>query len=460
VLPSTKIFQTSAFRLAAIYFAVFALSVAGILSYIVYNTANLLERQIDETIRAEVLGLSDQYRLRGLQGVVDVIQRRSSGNSATFYLLRNPNRVRLVGNLQEMPPQADGEPGWIDFPMQVRVGEGQTIHTARAYHLKLSGDFHLLVGRDIQELRQFNELIWRTVYIAVPVALLLGLGGGFVTSRNFLTRVNDISTAARTIMDGDLTLRMPVKGTSDELDRLSVSLNDMLEQIERLMTGMKEVTSNVAHDLKTPLTRLKARVEAALRSGDPTEYRAALTQSIDESDRLLQTFNALLSIARAEAGQSREGLQLIDLNDVLRDVGDLYEPLVEEAGGTLTLDVDGSLPVKADRQLMAQAVSNLIDNAIKYGTGERANSVSLSSATHRGMAEVIVSDSGPGIAEADRERVKGRFIRLDESRSKPGNGLGLSLVASVMKLHGGQFTLEDNAPGLRAKLVLPLMREA
>ncbi len=457
---SLKVFQTSTFRLAAIYFTVFVLSVAGILTYIVYNTVGLLERQIDETIRAEVLGLSDQYRLRGLRGVVDVMQRRSTGNNATVYLLVNPESQRLAGNLERMPDEATGEPGWIDFPLTVKMSEGQARHTARAYQSRLSGGFKLLVGRDVEELRQFRDLIWRTVYVALPLSLLLGLGGGFLTSRNFLRRVNDITGATRSIMAGDLSQRMPVKGTNDELDQLSVSLNEMLDQIERLMAGMKEVTSNVAHDLKTPLTRLRARVDAALRSKNPEDYRAALTQTIDESDRLLQTFNALLSIARAEAGQAREGLQPIKLNEVLEDVADLYEPLVEDAGGKLDLQVEGSLDVRADRQLMAQAISNLIDNAIKYGAAAEPTRIGLSGNVVKGTVEVVVSDQGAGIPEQDRERVKGRFVRLDESRTKPGNGLGLALVSSVMKLHGGQLMLEDNHPGLRVKLALPLLHSA
>jgi signal transduction histidine kinase len=455
---NTKVFSTSTFRLAAIYFSLFALSVAAILTYIVYNTVGLLERQIDETIRAEVLGLSDQYRLRGLRGVVDVIQRRSDDNNATIYLLVNPDSQRLVGNLEKLPKEVGPESGWIDFPLTVKLADGPVLHTARAYHTDLSGGFQLLVGRDVDELRQFSDLIWRTIYVAVPISLLLGLGGGFLTSRNFLRRVNDITGASRSIMDGDLSQRMPVKGTNDELDRLSLSLNEMLDQIERLMAGMKEVTSNVAHDLKTPLTRLRARVDAALRSSDPEEYRAALTQTIDESDRLLQTFNALLSIARAEAGQSREGLQTIKLNDVLEDVAELYEPLVEDAGGRLTWAVDGDLEVRADRQLMSQAVSNLIDNAIKYGGS--GVTIDLQGSALKDSAHVIVADNGSGIPESDRERVKGRFVRLDESRTKPGNGLGLALVSSVMKLHGGQLILEDNGPGLRVRLVLPLLQPA
>jgi signal transduction histidine kinase len=290
------------------------------------------------------------------------------------------------------------------------------------------------------------------------IALVLGLGGGLLTSRNFLRRVDAITDASRAIMGGDLSSRMPDLGTGDEMDKLARSLNEMLDQIERLMTGMKEVSSNVAHDLKTPLTRLRARVESALRSNSKTEYRAALDKTIEESDRLLQTFNALLSIARAEAGQSREMLQTIDAREIVEGVAELYEPIAEEDGGTLAVKVAAGLNVLADRQLLSQAMSNLVDNALKYGVTEENSKphIEIEAKREEGNVVILVADRGAGIAAEDRARVLDRFVRLDSSRSKPGNGLGLSLVAGVMKLHGGALLLEDNQPGLRAKLVLPL----
>ena len=458
MLINTKIFRTSTFRLAAIYLLLFALSTGTILSYVYYSTVGLLERQTEDTIRAEVEGLADQYRIRGMSGILDVVQRRSTERSGGLYALNGPDGDHIAGNLVAFPNGHIKDGDWVDFP--IRVGEGTSAqeHTVRAFHVELTGEYELLVGRDVQSIRLFRQVISTTLYWALGLALLLGLGGGFLLSRNFLRRVDAITEASHTIMAGDLSQRMPTTGSGDELDRLGASLNDMLSQIERLMIGMKDVTSNVAHDLKTPLTRMKARVEAALRSESKAEYRGALSQTIEECDGLLRTFNALLSIAQAESGHQRQTLERLDAGEILQDVVELYEPISEEAGGTLTLHTDKGLQVLGNRQLLAQAVSNLIDNAMKYGEGENKSAahISVEGKIENNMVHISVADHGAGIPAKDIDRVRDRFVRLDESRSKPGNGLGLSLVSSVMTLHGGKLVLEDNGPGLRAVLSLPL----
>ncbi|CAN5212048.1 ATP-binding protein [soil metagenome] len=457
---NSKLLRTSTFRLSALYLFIFALSVAAILGYVYLNTAVLLERQTDDTIRAEVQALADQYRFLGIRGVADTVRRRSDDDSRSVYLLESPAGAHLAGNLVSMPDVGDEKEPWIEFPFTVKTADAQESHRARAFSADLPEGYALLVGRDIEDLRQFGAIIRNTLIGALIIALVLGLGGGLLMSRNFLRRVDAITDASRTIMVGDLSGRMPVQGTGDELDRLAESLNAMLDQIERLMSGMKEVSSNVAHDLKTPLTRLKARAEAALRSGRQDDYKEALTGTIEESDRLLNTFNALLSIAKAEAGQSREGLQPLDAAQVVRDVVELYEPLVEEEGGTLTVDISAPLEVRASRQLLAQAISNLIDNAMKYGAADdRGAEIAVTGWTEGSDVVIAVTDKGPGVPEADRDHVIRRFVRLDASRTKPGNGLGLSLVNGVTKLHDGHLVLEDNAPGLRAKIILPRLTQ-
>jgi signal transduction histidine kinase len=461
VTINSTIFRTSTFRLSAIYLIFFALSVSSVLGYVYWNTVGILEGQTDETIRAEVQGLSDQYRLLSLAGVVDVVNRRIEEGGGSIYLLVNAEKKRLVGNMDVLPAGIGNEPGWVDFPISIGKGPARQRHTGRAYHATLQGGYVLLVGRDVEELRQFADTIRRAVTWALGLALVLGLGGGWLLSRNFLRRVDAITETSRSIMAGDLTQRMPVFGSGDELDRLAQSLNDMLGQIERLMAGMKEVSSNVAHDLKTPLTRMRARIESALRSDDVAGHKAALEKTIEESDHLLSTFNALLSIARAEAGNSREGLVQTDAAEIVRDVVELYDPIVEDAEGVLSHDVVAHLPVRADRQLLAQAMSNLLDNALKYGTGDGAakTAITVTARAEGGKAVITVADRGEGIAPENRTRVLDRFVRLDESRNKPGNGLGLALVASVMKLHGGSLVLGDAAPGLLATLELPLLNE-
>ena len=454
---SFKLLRTSTFRLAALYLILFAFSVGALLGYVYLNTAVLLERQTDDTIRAEVQALADQYRIRGLGGIIDTIQRRSVDETGSVYLLTDGNGKRVSGNLATMPPLPENETNWVEFPVDVQRGGGRESHQARAFHTDLAGDYELIVGRDVEALRQFAGIIRSTLIYTLVIALVLGLGGGLLMSRNFLRRVDAITAASRSIMAGNMSGRMPIKGSDDELDRLARALNEMLDQIEGLMAAMKEVSSNVAHDLKTPLTRIKAMVEAALRSHDNAEYRQALERTVEESDRLLATFNALLSIARAEAGQQRSGLAPMDANSIISDVVELYEPMAEEQGGTLESHASDGLMVLADRQLLAQALSNLIDNALKYGAkpGD-VPQVSVTGQIEGDRVVIAVGDHGEGIRPEDRGRVTERFVRLDPSRSKPGNGLGLSLVSGVMKLHNGALYLDDNQPGLLAKLVLPL----
>ncbi len=455
---SPNLLRSSTFRLAAVYLLVFVLSVGAILGYVYWRTAVLLEEQTDDTIRSELTSLAEQYRRSGMPGVLEIVQRRAEQDTGQIYLFTNPLGRRLAGNLDALPVAATGPSGWIEFSYALETPSGLEQHAARAFYSELEGGYRIVVGRNVEELRKFAEIIRTTLFWAVAIALVLGLSGGVLMSRNFLRRIDQITDASRTIMAGNFAQRMPVRGTGDELDRLSVSLNDMLDQIERLMAGMREISSNVAHDLRTPLTRLKARAEDALRTGSQAEYRPTLEQTLAEADRLLETFNALLSIARVEAGQVSQELQPVDADELAREVAELYEPTVEEAGGTMRVSAGGSHMVQADRQLLAQALSNLIDNALKHGEGGNATP-EIEIAVEAAGREVAISvgDRGPGIPIADRERVKERFVRLEASRSKPGSGLGLSLVAGVMTLHRGRLELEDNHPGLRAKLVLPML---
>ena len=450
-----KILKTSTFRLAAIYLTVFAISIGAVLGYVYWNTVVLLQEQTDDTIGAEVQGLAEQYRQRGLNGLIEIIKERSKENTGSVYLFTNFVGRRMAGNLNSLPVGAVGEEGWFEFPYRVRTPKGREKHIARAFHLELNGGFNLVVGRDVEERREFARLIRMALFWALGLAAVFGVGGSLLMSRNFLARVDSISATSRTIMAGDLSERMPVSGTGDELDRLSLSLNDMLDQIERLMLGMKEISSNVAHDLRTPLTRMRTRVEAALRSGTPKEQRAALKVTLTETDQLLATFNALLSIAKAESGQARAGFELVDIGELIEEMADLYEPLIEDQNGILRVQTDPGTSLKADRQLLAQMLTNVIDNALKYGLGEKSGAphIEVLAKKSNGKITISVADKGSGIDKSDRDRVTERFVRLEKSRSAPGNGLGLSLVKGVMKLHNGDLQLSDNHPGLKVTML-------
>lgn len=454
---NTSLFRTTTFRLVALYLFLFTVSILAVLSYLYYNTVGLLERETEDTIRAEVSGLADQYRSGGVTGLAAAIDRRTANrDTERMFMLADADGKYISGNLHSPSISTMPDNQWIDFTVDETDSNVTVGHTIHSFNIQLPDGYQLLVGEDVQELNQFRGLVREALYWSIGLSLAMGLISGFLISRNFLQRIDAITASSKEIMNGNLSGRMPVTGTGDELDRLAASLNEMLGQIEKLMLGMREVSSNVAHDLRTPLTRLRARLEAALREGQPASHRETLQQTLADSDNLLQTFNAVLSITQLESGQQRATLQVLDANDILEDISDLYQPLAEEEGGSLTLKSQTGLNLLGKRELMAQVLTNLIDNALKYGAGDKG-AVDITVTGERRDDEVViaVADHGKGIAENDRERALQRFVRLDESRSKPGNGLGLALVAGVANLLNGKIILADNHPGLRAELHLP-----
>ncbi len=314
-----------------------------------------------------------------------------------------------------------------------------------------------LWGETMRSATGLRQILAQPARWAVVLIVVMGVAGGVFIARRVLKRIDAITATNERIVAGDLSGRLAVTGSGDEFDRLANSLNAMLERIEALMGGMKQVSDNIAHDLKTPLTRLRNRAEEALRgSKSESEYRAALESTIEESDGLIRTFNALLMIARAEAGEAREGMTNFDASDIARSVAELYEPLAEEKGMHLSVEATEPLQIRGNRELISQALANLIDNAIKYGAeAGKKGDIRIATGRDGGRVLISVADRGAGIPEADRARAVERFVRLEASRSKPGAGLGLSLVAAVAHLHGGELLLGDNQPGLRATLALP-----
>lgn len=464
----TKLFRTTTFRLSLTYLALFSAAAFLAIAYIYWNTTVLLSRQLNQTIDAELKGLAEQYRAGGLDQLVRIVAERSETPGNSLYLVADGEGRRLAGNLGAVAPDLWNSLGPVEFYYRRPAAGGVERRLAFANVFRLPSGYRLIVGRDIEDRRELARLVRSAMLWGLGVMALFGIGGGYWVSRRLLARIDTLAATTRTIMAGDLGGRLPIAGSGDELDRLSESLNLMLARIEQLMAGLREVSDNIAHDLKTPLSRLRNRVEGALREpyGEPV-YREALERTIEEADGLIKTFNALLSIARIEAGAGGENRERLDVSALLCDVAELYEPVAEERGLVLRAEANGPILVHADRQLLGQAIANLIDNAIKYGAvGEtRGESgakpeVEVTATEKGGVVEIAVTDRGPGIPAADRERVLDRFVRLEASRSEPGSGLGLSLVAAVARLHGGTLRLEDNAPGLRVVLALPGGSEA
>jgi signal transduction histidine kinase len=464
-VPLPKHFQTSTFRFALVNLAVFVASMIIPFAFIYSSTVGSIDAETNAAIIAEIKGLADEYERLGHDGLVDVIADRSSdpGDKDAIYLLADSDLRPLAGNLSVWPADTAVDGQWIQFTIdQVDNGDGKNDsrpHRVRAQAFRLPGNELLLIGRDIHERAAFQRRITVALGWALAITLGLGVTGGTLMSRYMLRRVDAITQTSRAIVDGTLSRRMPVRGIGDEFDRLSENLNQMLDQIEQLMTSMRTVTDSVAHDLRGPLTHLKGRIELALRGApDPKAYRSALEAAVTDTDRILTVFNALIEMAKAESGVGRTEMAALDLGLVAADVADLYEPVAEERGLAMTAEIADGAMLLGNRQLLAQALANLIDNAIKYTPPGGA--VALSIASDSRFVRMTVADTGPGIPASERNRVLERFVRIRPDPSIPGSGLGLSLVAAVARLHRASLELADNEPGLKVTLVFPKVQAA
>ncbi len=461
-----KLIRTTAFRLTLVYLFLFALFAASLLGYFAWNTRRMITEQITTTVNAETSELIDVFSESGLRGLVLDIENRALRPGSNLYLVTTPAGQAIAGNVVAQGVMATL--GWSETAYR-RLDEGEKAdHRALVRVTQLGGGFRLLIGRDLEERRRLFGIVAKAAQWSILIVVVLGLGGGIFVARRVLRRIDAMTGTTQRIMAGDLSGRLPVGRSGDELDRLAENLNAMLERIEALMMGLKEVSDNIAHDLKTPLTRLRNRAEEALaKSGTESEYRAALERTIEESDGLIRTFNALLMIARAESGQARGNMDVFDAADVANGIHELYEPLAEDDGMMLRVKT-APAPVHGNRELISQALANLVENAIKYGKPVSAQGAGggavvsmdakqiLIEAKRDGDAVLLsVTDHGPGIPESDRKHVVERFVRLEASRTLPGSGLGLSLASAVATLHGGELRLADAHPGLVATLALP-----
>ena len=482
-----KIMRTTAFKLSAIYLIIFTIFAIFLIVYIAINTQILMTRQLNSTISVEVRGLIEQYRSGGMPTLLKVIEERSRRPGASLYLVTDFRGHFIAGNVAALPKWVLDERGAVQqsVPYQ-RLGEtSRKEYNAVVSVYEIFGGHRLLVGRDVGERELFRKVVEQAFIVSAVLMIVLALLAWLFVSRKVLGRIDMITEASRNIMRGALDERLPVTQSGDEFDRLSENLNTMLGRIEMLMQGLKEVSDNIAHDLKTPLTRLRNRVEVTLasESGDSETYRAALEQTLEESETLIRTFDALLRIARVEAKSTQIEKAPLDIGAIAADMAELYEPVAEDEEALLTWDAGPGFMISGNRELVSQAVANLIDNALKYAVRHVAeqrqagdeSTLPPQAKIHVSIARegdkpdtdaeddrpiiIAVADNGPGIAKEDRTRVLQRFVRLDKSRSQPGSGLGLSLVNAVARLHDATIILGDNEPGLIFAIHFPALME-
>jgi signal transduction histidine kinase len=451
------LFRTSVLQLTLAYTALFAVSAIALVAFLYWSTFGYIEQQTNAVIEAEIDGLVEQYEQGGLSALKDVIDERvmSRNEERSVYLLANLIGQPYAGNIPVPAAELDRFTNqWVDFTVRDQTTRRQ--YPVRAMIIRFGLGFRLLVGRDTTELTRVKEVFKRALFYGLPLVLGLSLLGGLLVARGSQRRLAELNRTTRQIIAGDLTRRAPLKGSNDEHDELAQNINAMLDQIESLLEGMRHVGDSVAHDLRGPLTRLRNRLETVATSARPD--RDDLAECVQQVDHVLDTFNALLRIARVESGAHRSAFAAVDLGKIVRDVAELYQAAADDRNIALSCDCRTTVEVFGDRELLAQALTNLLDNAVKYTPP--GGSVTLRLARTDDTAVVSVADTGPGVPEADRERVLQRFARLDQARSQPGNGLGLALVKAVAMQHHGKLSLGDNAPGLIVTLELPaLVRE-
>lgn len=432
------------------------MSVLLLFSFIYWSSVRYMAAQSDAAIETEIQTLSERYENAGVPGlrrlILDRITRQQPTGSA-LYLLTDPLGRPVVGNISRIP-KVEAQNGWLNFSLETRDRDDPQTHPARARRFQLTGGFRLLVGQDIQELKSAQRRIITALSWGVILSLALGLAGGYFISRRMLTRLELINQTSQRIIAGELRHRVPVTGREDEFDRLALNLNHMLDQIQELMEGIRQISDSIAHDLKTPLFRLRQNLESLSQLSSPSaEHAEALDQSLREADRLLGLFNALLRIARIESESVKPNFKQVALAALVKDVAELYEPLAEERHQKLNVIISSEPQVLADQDMLFQAVANIVDNSVKYTPIGGMISLRVSAETDNPVLEI--SDSGPGISSDERDKVFQRFYRTDTSRSTPGNGLGLSLAGAVLHLHEAHVALSDNDPGLCIRIQFP-----
>ncbi len=453
---NSRVFRTTSFRLSALYGGVFALGF-GILLLITYlTTTKALREQIRAEVQSDLHALTVEATADGLATIIQDINERIQpvSGSTDYYFLADAQGRKLAGNLEAIPMIE----GWQELPLDLSAAETQE-NTSDADHqvwglgVHLADGSFLLTGQDAYRVLSAQEAIINSFAWSVGISFLVAALAGIFLSQGFLRRIDAINMTSLAIIDGNLQQRIPERGTSDEIDVLSKNLNRLLDSNHALLESLKQVSNSIAHDLRTPLSRLRQGLEEAHHKNDPSTLRATLESAMGEADQLLATFSALLRIAQIESGSSRSGFKLVDLTAIFQHVADTYRAVAEDQQKIIIVSLVETVRILGDRDLLVQMLVNLIENALHHTPFGTTIRLSLENGALGSIG--IIADSGAGIAESERKKVFERFYRLDRSRSSPGNGLGLSLVAAIVTLHGIGIELQDNMPGLKVVLTFP-----
>ncbi len=448
-----QLLNTTAVRLTLIYTILFGMLAVGVIAYVSYNTGRLIISQIQSTVDEEIAQIARQSRRGGVRQLIPMIERRSRQPGANLYLVADASGRIIAGNVRDLDREILLKEGWQVPPFDyLRYGDADKESKAIAKVFILPGGLRLLVGRDIGDAERFRHIVGRASTYSLVVMVLTGLVLWFLVGRRALKHIDSVSRSSQQIIDGDLSQRLPLSGSGDEFDRLSSSLNALIERVEKLNTGVSVMSDSIAHDLKTPLTRLRNRAEAAL---DKPHDDGVIQDIIADADGLINTFNALLMISQVETGARAVQFEQHQLAPILQDVHELFEPSTDELNVELVLSLETDMSAHCSRELIAQALTNLLDNALKYGLSADQPKIEIRLFEKNGAPCISVCDNGPGVPDDQKQAVTERFVRLDASRTKPGSGLGLALVKAVASLHSGIFRLSDNQPGLCAEICLP-----
>jgi len=444
-------FRTTVARLALIYIVTFAFVTAALFTSVYVLTLRVVDLGTETVMESQLQGLSEQYDNLGLRGLITVIRTRSQrlDRSRAVYLLVGANNAPLAGNLDAWPQLTPQRGKWSEFTANVATDSGIERHPILATEVILPNDFRLLIGTDVIERARLATVMRRVGALALALSILIGAGIAIWMNRRLLNQVQAIAIAGQGIANGDFARRLPIRGSGDELDELATGLNALLERIENLTLALRFVIDGTAHDLRGPLNRLRLRLER-LQSGAPNDSQDAIAAAMQDADAILHTLESLLRIAQAQSGSTGTEMVQLSLGAIARDMAELYAPISEERHITLNTDQLADGHIIGNRQLLAHAIANLLDNAIKYTPAQGKISVSVTESDQE--VKLTVADNGPGIPAADRERVLQRFVRLNSAQAEPGSGLGLSLVAAVCRFHHAELQFDDALPGLKISL--------